>query len=62
MRNLKRLTRFQKECCSAQGYDPTKYGLYKDINDSYFQIMNRETGKVVTIDKYRRGNRKEQMY
>lgn len=59
MKQLSKLNRLQKECCTAQGYDPKKYGLYKDINDSYFQIMHRETGKIVTLDKYRRGKRKE---
>lgn len=54
MKQLRKLNRTMKECCSAQGYDPNKYGLYKDINDSYFQIMHRETGKIVTVDKYRR--------
>jgi hypothetical protein len=53
----RRLTRFEKECCEAQGANPKYYLFAYTINDSYFKIVHKETGVQKTIDVYRRKSR-----
>lgn len=56
---LRELTRNEKELVAGNGKYAKDYLFYKDINDSYFQVKHKETGRIVTIDKYRRGKRYE---
>lgn len=59
MKQLRELTRNEKELVAGNGKFAKDYLFYKDINDSYFQVRHKETGRIVTIDKYRRGQRYE---
>ena len=59
MKQLRKLTRTEKEYVSGDGKRAEDYMFYKDVNESYFEVRHKETGRIVTIDKYRRGRRYE---
>lgn len=54
MKQPKRLSREQKACLVAQGYNPKDYMFVCDLNDSYFKVVNKTTGIQKTVDKYRK--------
>lgn len=54
MERGRKLTRFEKECCQAQGVNPKEYLFSHKINDSYFAVINREKGTLKILDIYRR--------
>lgn len=56
MKNPKRLTRIQKECVSAHYLQVEKWMLVEET-EFYLKIINKETGKIKSIDKFRRKQR-----
>lgn len=59
MKQLRKLTRAEKELVTGNGKRADDYMFYKDVNESYFEVRHKETGAIVTIDKYRRKRRYE---
>ena len=55
---LRKLTRFEKECCLKQGANPKDYLYAYKISDSYFKVKHKETGIEKTIDVFRRAENK----
>lgn len=53
MKQPKRLTRAQKECLVAHHLNPKKWGLIEET-EFYLKIINKETEKKRTVDKFRR--------
>ena len=53
MKGPKKLTRRQKEAVSSHGLFPKHWGLVEEM-DFHLKIINRETGKLKIIDKFRR--------
>ena len=53
MKNQKKPTRAQKEAISAYYFNPKEWAVVKET-EFYLYIINKETGKKKTIDKFRR--------
>lgn len=53
MKNPKKLTRQQKECLSAHYLNADNWVLVEET-DFYLKIINKQTGKRKSVDKFRR--------
>lgn len=53
MKNPKKLTRDQKEIVSAHNLNARNWSLVEET-DFYLKIINKESGKIRMIDKFRR--------
>lgn len=53
MKQPKKLTRAQKECLSAHHLRADNWMLVEET-DFYLKIINKETGKRKSVDKFRR--------
>lgn len=53
MKNPKKLTRMQKEIVSSHGLNAKNWALV-DETELYLKIINKESGKIRMIDKFRR--------
>lgn len=53
MKQPRKLTRDQKECLSAHYLNAEQWLLVEET-EFYLKIINRETGKRRTVDKFRR--------
>lgn len=51
MKRPKRLTRYQKEACSAH-YLNAEHWLLVEENEFYLKLVNKATGSRRTIDKF----------
>jgi len=56
-RTGKPLTREQKEIVSGHGLNVNEWRFVKQINDSYVQFVNVETGTLRILDVYRKRRR-----
>lgn len=57
MKQPKKLTRPQKECADAHGLKAEEWDLIEET-DFYYRIVNKRTGIVKSIDKFRREKRR----
>lgn len=57
MKQPKRLTRTMKEILSGHGKMPSQWMFVKQINDSYMQFRNIETGQIINLDVYKKKRR-----
>lgn len=53
----KRLTREHKEILSGHGKVPSQWMFVKQVNESYMQFRNIETGKIINLDVYKKKRR-----
>lgn len=53
MKQPKKLTRSQKECLSAHHLKTDNWMLVEET-EFYLKIINKETGKRKSVDKFRR--------
>lgn len=53
MKQPKKLTRTQKEAVFAAGLIPDEWSFLEE-SDFYYKIMNKKTGKIKSVDKYKR--------
>lgn len=53
MKKLKKLNIQQKKCLSAYYLNTKKWALLKET-EFYLVVVNKETGKRKTLDKFRR--------
>lgn len=53
MKNPRKLTRTQKEIVSAYGLNARNWALVEET-EFYLKIINKESGKARTVDKFRR--------
>lgn len=53
MKQPKKLTRDQKVCVSAHHLSPKEWSLVRET-EFYLYIVNKESGRVKAIDKFRR--------
>lgn len=53
MKQPKKLTRRQKECLSAHYLNADNWMLVEET-DFYLKIINKQTGKVRNVDKFKR--------
>lgn len=53
MKQPKKLTRTQKEIVSNHGLRPDEWSLVEET-EFYYKLMNKETGIVKSVDKFRR--------
>lgn len=51
MKQPKKLTRDQKACVSAHHLNPKNWSLVKET-EFYLFIINKETGRVKSVDKF----------
>ena len=56
--HYKKPTREQKEILVGHDMNPKEWLFVKQINDSYMQFRNVETGKLKNIDVYRKKRRR----
>lgn len=56
MKQPKRLTRSQKECLSAHYLNAENWMLVEET-DFYLKIINKHTGKVRSVDKFKRAKK-----
>lgn len=54
MKRTKELTRKQKECVVAHKMSPKSWSLMKET-EFYFQLVHKETGRIVRLCKYKGG-------
>ena len=54
MKQPKKLTREQKEIVSSHGLPAKDYMLVEEM-EFYYKLIHKETGKMKTIDKFKRG-------
>lgn len=54
MKRTKELTRKQKECVVAHKMSPKSWSLVKET-EFYFQLMHKETGRIVRLCKFKGG-------
>lgn len=57
MKQPKKLTRQQKECLSAHHLNADNWMLVEET-DFYLKIINKETMKRKSVDKFRKGVRR----
>lgn len=57
MKQPKKLTREQKECLSAR-YLNCKDWMLVEETEFYYRIINKNTGAIKSVDKFRRLRRK----
>lgn len=60
MKQPKKLTREQKECLSAH-YLNCKDWMLVEETDFYYRIINKNTGVIKSVDKFRRVRRRSKM-
>lgn len=53
MKRAKHLTREQKECVLAHYLNVKQWELVEEM-DFYLKVINKETGKIRFLDKFRR--------
>lgn len=53
MKQPKKLTRKQKKCLSAHYLYPDEWMLVMET-DFYYQIINKTTGVIKSVDKFRK--------
>ena len=53
MKQPKKLTRTQKEAVYAAGLMPDEWAFLEE-SDFYYKVMNKNTGKIKSVDKYKR--------
>ena len=53
MKNPKKLTRVQKESVSAHNLNARNWYLVEET-EFYLKIINKESGKIRMVDKFRR--------
>lgn len=53
MKQPKKLTRSQKECLNAHHLNADNWALIEET-EFYLKIINKETGKRKSVDKFRR--------
>ena len=57
MKRGKQLTREQKEIVSGHGLNVKEWRFVKQINESYMQFVNAETGQLKSLDIYKKKRR-----
>lgn len=57
-RGKRRLTRVEKACILKQGGNPNEYMFSRDVNESYFKAVHKETGVEKMFDRYRKARNK----
>lgn len=57
MKQPKALTREQKEVVSSHNLPAKDYMLVSET-EFYYKLIHKETGKMKTIDKFKRGTRR----
>lgn len=57
-RGKRRLTRDEKACILKQGSNPNDYMFSRDVGESYFKAINKETGIEKMFDRYRKAKHK----
>lgn len=53
-RGKRRLTRAEKACILKQGANPNEYMFSREVNESYFKAVHKETGIEKMFDRYRK--------
>ena len=53
MKRPKKLTREQKEVVANHGLRPDEWSLVAET-EFYYKLMNKETGLIKSVDKFRR--------
>ena len=53
MKQPKKLTRTQKEAVYAAGLIVEEWSFLEET-DFYFKVMNKKTGKIKSVDKFKR--------
>lgn len=61
MKRPKKLTRQQKECLSAHHLNAENWALVQET-DFYLKIINKRTGNIKNVDKFRRIRKGERKY
>lgn len=61
MKQPKKLTRQQKECLSAHHLNAENWALVQET-DFYLKIINKRTGNIKNVDKFRRIRKGERKY
>lgn len=57
-RGKRRLTRDEKACILKQGSNPNDYMFSRDVSESYFKAINKETGIEKMFDRFRKAKNK----
>lgn len=57
MKQPKKLTREQKEVVTSHSLSAKDYMLVEET-EFYYKLIHKETGKMKTIDKFKRGKRR----
>ena len=58
MKQSRKLTRAEKEIVLGHGLSPAQYRFVRQINESYIEVINTETGNKKIVDVYKRAKNK----